>query len=620
MDHPSENIDIKQLSKDKTSEKSTPCKKDIVQIGWREIGLHRSIASFWYQFVLLLLIAAPAIIMYGFVLPNYILPYPEAMGYNSLTTTYFALFFSIMNVATQPACERFVAQYAEINPKKAIKYVSFFIYFQMFTGLIQITAITFFCFTYIVHTSLAYAMWFFLLYSTTQFPGMLGAYNSALKGYQRFDRSNIVDLIQGVIFENFTQVVFILIGRWWGSLDPAVGELMGATMGFIIGKYLDDFIAMMLSVWFLGKILKPYNIKVRETLIPSFGKEEIKDSLIYGVKLLGATIISDATEYITLVMVIAWLPNYITILGYISLAKTIADVVGLRYNFSSLMSEAYNNGKKKLTQYVISRYIQHWWYLSFFLSLTISILAPKVLTFFGGEWGKAAWIIPIYVLPRLMVAPPCMGADILQACDKPMYRTYGIVSEKVTKMITVFLFLSPYGLLRILGQGAVIYLYILHDIPAYIVITITEFWFVHKKITPLKVNWWQTFGAGTLCIIPILPIDYALLGIIEYLYYTSETLVIPLIFTGISFISMLFLIPMLLFFFYGLLGGLDDISLEEFKKAAVLSGPSRFIITAFVRFAEKGHKISPLKNRFATPHKEAYKEIDELMAMVVCKE
>jgi len=109
---------------------------------WHVAGnLSRPIASFWYQFILLLIVAVPAILMYSWILPNFILPFPAALGFKTLTVTYFGLFFSIMDVATGPACERFVAQYAEIDPRKSLKYAQFFIYFQMFTGLAQVTVV-----------------------------------------------------------------------------------------------------------------------------------------------------------------------------------------------------------------------------------------------------------------------------------------------------------------------------------------------------------------------------------------------------------------------------------------------------------------------------------------------
>jgi hypothetical protein len=371
--------------------------------GWRTISLSRSIASFWFNFILLLIAAVPMLLLVGYILPNYILPFPEALGYRTITISYFALFFSIMDLATGSACERFVAQYAEIDPKRAMRYLSFFMYFQMFTGLVQITSVAVFCFVFVVNSSLNYAMWFFLIYSLTQWPGMLGAYKSALRAYQRFDKANIIEIIQGLLFEAITQIIFIILGRNWGAANPAIGEVMGATIGFLIGKELDDVFALFLSGYFMHKVLQPFGVSLKESIIPSFGMAEVKETLIYGAKLIGAPLISNLTEFITLMMLITWLPNYAMIMGFLEIAKMFADLVGSRYNFSAFIAEAYNNGKKKLTEYLVTSVWKHWWYFAFFLTLEISILIPPILTIIGGNYAAAAWIIPIYVFPRLLV-------------------------------------------------------------------------------------------------------------------------------------------------------------------------------------------------------------------------
>ncbi len=608
-----EKIDEEPIISEKDVEELLPSSEDSKAELWHSIGIHRPIASFWFNFVLLLIAAVPAIVIVGYVLPQLILPYPSALGFNALTTTYFALFFSLMDLATGPAIDRFVSEHAELRPRQALKYIQFFIWFQMFTGLIQVTAIAIFCFTYLVHTPLNYAIWFFILYSTTQYPGMLGTYSYVLKGFQRYDKENIVAIIQGVVFENITQVAFVLVGRWLGAQNPAIGEVMGATLGYIIGKYLDDFVAMGLAAYFVHQVLKPYGITLRETVVPSFGKEEVRDCLEFGLKLLGAPVISYLTDFIVLVMMTAWLPNYVAILGLIQIAKMIADFVGTRYSFQALLSESYNNGKKSLTQYAITSMFKHWWYLAFFLTLEIVMVMPSILSLFGGNYAATAWIIPIYIFPRLLVQPPVIGADILQACNKPTYRTIGIIVEKITKMVSFFLLLSPWGLPRLIGTGSMLILYIIHDIPAYLAITAAEFYFVHTKVVKLRIAWWQTFVAGTLASLPLIPIN---LGIVYALQQvTAQSMFAGIAFAAVMFLMLLMVFPTIIFFFYGLFGGWDERSLEHFREAVKLTGPSKPFVRVFFRCTEAGHKHSPLKNRFPIPSEDADREIAELMAM-----
>lgn len=583
---------------------------------WQVINIHRPMASFWFNYVFLLAAAVPALLMYSWLLPSVILPFPDAFGYQSLVVNYFGLFFSVMDMTTGPACERYIAQYGEINPRKALKFVQFFVWFQMFTGAIQVMVVAVFCFTIVVNTNLNYAIWFFLTYSLTQYPGMLGAFNSTLKGYQRFDKANIVDLVQTVVFETITQIAFIMLGRWIGAQFPALGELYGATIGYIIGKYLDDFIAMLLAARFLSKVLEPYGIRLREAVVPAFGWPVAKESLVYGVKLLGSTVISTATEYATLVMMISWLPNYIFITGIVQLAKDIAGIVGTKYNYSSLISESYNNGKKELAKYSITQYWNSWWYLGFFLALQITILIPPVFEKLGGNFQFTAVIIPLYILPRLLVQPATMGADVCQAVNKPEYRTWGIVTEKVTKMLTVFFFLSPWGFRNVFGETSLLTLYILHDIPAYLVITFTEFGLVHKRCVPVRINAWQTFIAGSAASLPLIPIDLAFVWVLDTAWIQtggSVGVTIGIIAAGLLMLFALF--PNILFFFYGLLGGMDSRGIEHLGNAVTLTGPSKPFATMFYRAVKTGFKLSPIKDRFRTPWEAADAEAEELNAL-----
>jgi hypothetical protein len=583
---------------------------------WQVINIHRPMASFWFNYVFLLAAAVPALLMYSWLLPSVILPFPDAFGYQSLVVNYFGLFFSVMDMTTGPACERYIAQYGEIDPRKALKYVQFFIWFQMFTGAIQVTMVAVFCFTTVVNTNLSYAIWFFLTYSLTQYPGMLGAFNSTLKGYQRFDKANIVDLVQTVVFETITQVAFILLGRWIGAQFPALGELYGATIGYIIGKYLDDFIAMLLAARFLSKVLEPYGIRLSEAVVPAFGWAIAKESLVYGVKLLGSTVISTATEYATLLMMISWLPNYIFITGIVQLAKDIAGIVGTKYNYSSLISESYNNGKKALAKYSITQYWNSWWYLGFFLALQITILIPPVFEKLGGNFQYTAVIIPLYILPRLLVQPATMGADVCQAVNKPEYRTWGIVTEKVTKMLTVFLFLSPWGFRNVFGETSLLTLYILHDIPAYLVITFTEFGLVSKRCVPVRINVWQTFIAGSIASIPLIPIDLAFVWVLNTAWIqTGGSIGVTIGIVAAGLLMLFALFPNILFFFYGFLGGMDSRGLEHMGNAVTLTGPSKPFATIFYKAVKAGFRLSPIKDRFRTPWEAADVEAEELNAM-----
>ena len=124
--------------------------KDLEETGdvkflWKKVGFHRPLASFWWNYSLILVLALPGLLIVGVVIPQFIMPFPTALGFSSLTTQYFGLFFTLMDMCTAPAVQRFVAEYSVKDPRRAVKYIQFFIWFQMFTGLIQVTGVAIYC-------------------------------------------------------------------------------------------------------------------------------------------------------------------------------------------------------------------------------------------------------------------------------------------------------------------------------------------------------------------------------------------------------------------------------------------------------------------------------------------
>jgi hypothetical protein len=87
----------------------------------------------------------------------------------------------------------------------------------------------------------------------------------------------------------------------------------------------------------------------------------------------------------------------------------------------------------------------------------------------------------------------------------------------------------------------------------------------------------------------------------------------------ITLLIVLFIIVPLIFLpLTGYLGGWDDFQMKTFRKAVVLSGPSKFIIRPFYKMVERGVKANPkLHNRYKIPWENAEREIMELQVMKI---
>jgi hypothetical protein len=65
----------------------------------------------------------------------------------------------------------------------------------------------------------------------------------------------------------------------------------------------------------------------------------------------------------------------------------------------------------------------------------------------------------------------------------------------------------------------------------------------------------------------------------------------------------------------GLLGAWDDQTLEDFRRCALMAGPSKGLVMALFKAARFGYDRSPLKGRFVSPFEAAMKEAGELTDM-----
>jgi O-antigen/teichoic acid export membrane protein len=370
-----------------------------VQELWKKTGFHRPLAGFWWNYSILLVLALPGILVIGIVLPNYILPFPEALGFSNVVTTLLGPLYLFADFGIKEAVSRFISQYSETNPKKAIDYMSFYFYYQMWTGLVQVSIVSWLAINTLPYTDISYAGWMFLVYILIQWPGTPGLFLSALGGFQQFAKQNVLVVIQNVVFQTLTQVLFIYLGRYVGSITPTVGELMGATMGFIVGSYVDDFIAMVVGGYMFSKVIKPFGMRLREVLVIRFDKKLVKEVLVYGGKVLPSGLSYVGVNAAITFMLVAWFKSYSTYVGLYSLASGLIGALGVSFSISEPISQAYNNGKKELSLFYIRSQLQWWGVISIgVLMAPLLFLIPGVLGKIAGEYAEVKWMIfPLFL-------------------------------------------------------------------------------------------------------------------------------------------------------------------------------------------------------------------------------
>ncbi|MFX0101599.1 MAG: hypothetical protein ACFFCS_18635 [Candidatus Hodarchaeota archaeon] len=611
----------------KQVEKEKIPNEDKLMTGWEEIGFHRPLASYMWDWVIVMLTAMVGLFSSAYIM-LYLYPYPEQKGYSGVAGIPFALFYRIFDVGTAFGIRRFIAEYRIKDHKKMLEYIRFFIWYQMWTGIIQVLIISILTLQVFRFGNMAYVTWLFLINCQKQWPGMLGTFKACIEGIQHYSKAKILGFIQGEIFQMATNVIFILWGRWWGNQDPAIGELMGATIGMVIGSYIDDFFAMMLSAYFFNKVMKPYGIKFREAWRFDFGRDVVKNCLNFGAQVSIVPIIDTTTTTMISFMLLDALPQYTTWSALIGYASGIAGIIsGTTLGITESLAESYMNDKKELARFYITNSLKWDGFLKMtFFCIFIAVL-PSVILYINEvsamvNYRPALVFIPIVFIPKLYGIFLHILTGIFHGTNHVGWYSLIDFCEEVQQVFYYWLWLYVFKLPEIWGVWGIAFMLGLNHLFPYIFKMIVGWITVHKKILKVRIAWMQTFIVPLIAGLPLIPIG---LSLCEYVFkplipllgglFGDHTLSVQIA-AVITALSAILIVPNIYFPLTSVLGGWDDYQLSQFKKAVKLSGPSKFLFKWFYNLINRGVKLGRkigLHNRFRIPHEDAMREIEELM-------
>ena len=109
--------------------------------GFDRVGYARPLGGWFYQFFYALLGAGVVVVFYPFML-GILYPEPESKAYVDVAGVLFSILFFAFNIPTNFAIERWVGDYRIKNPTRMVQYMSFYIWYQMMSGLILVTSMT----------------------------------------------------------------------------------------------------------------------------------------------------------------------------------------------------------------------------------------------------------------------------------------------------------------------------------------------------------------------------------------------------------------------------------------------------------------------------------------------
>ncbi|MHA1338527.1 MAG: hypothetical protein ACTSRZ_02875 [Promethearchaeota archaeon] len=625
---------VLQQSLDDESKKKEKIKIDTETL-WNEVGYHRITGGVFYSYILLIV---GAVIGLGTVaIIAEFLPYPEINGYKTLTSSILGFWFGLLDLnlggggSLSDGMARFIGQYADTNPKRSMKYIQFYIWFQMWTGVLQVTIIYITVFYYFENTNLAYLSYFILAQTLVQYPGMLMIMEDSLKAFQRGDKTAWLSWMQDTVFQVSINIICLIIGKYWGASNPRIGELMGITIFYILSQFLDDWFNLLIGAKMFSKVMKQRGIEhgFFRLFIPDFDKEVVLEALKFTGKQWIGNQIKGFIGYLIGLYILVITPQMASWQGLLLIPQFLGHLVAM-VNLGSpavpAISESYNNGKEELARYFIHDTFKYYVFITLWMAVPLMVMTPRILeTIMNLEFVKGLEnyqagliMIPWFMLNSGTGWLRALWSKIFVACDKPMPPIYIDYLFTIPGYGFQFLFLYLTVETNILPVWFILFM------PAFLNDSLKMIvGYIWLQKTTIKINWRQM--AWQVAIAPILAsVAYAIvLYIFQFTIWPLLDMIAtaafgeigPLIIAFIILLCILFVFPAIFFGpFYSLFGGWDDFTIEEFRKCAIISGPSKFITMMLYKICYKFHKLSPWGNKYPIANYELVKkQVEELV-------
>ncbi|MBD3353306.1 MAG: hypothetical protein GF364_17630 [Candidatus Lokiarchaeota archaeon] len=582
---------------------------------WDEIGFHKPMAGFWYKLIYQFIGLAISAFFMGYLI-SFFYPYPESFGYKDVVVNLFNLMFLIFDVGTASVMGRFIPEANIKNPEKMLHYVQYFIWYQMVTGLIQITLISIYALFYATESNLAYLVWLMLLRGCVQYPGFLNVFQNVLGALQQFHKREILNFLNGSLIQRLTELSFVYFGQLYGQAHPEVGEMLGIAIGASIGLYIDDFGTMAIAAYYFSKVVKKYGISPKHCFRVDFTWNEIKPVVIFSLKTQVPGMITTALDFLILQFWLMYVPQYTTIVTLAMIGGSIADTINWfnTPDITALVSEAYMNGKKQLVRYYfgqIYRFVVLMHGLFIPLILTLNQIMPTI-------WYEFNMInyIPgvVFIIPRLIKTT--MGhymkypGQVLFGADKPEFNIFTSIAGKIVNTLFLWFLLDIVDVSTNYGIFGVAWVKECFELPASLFFFCLSVIYMQRKVIKVKIPWKQIIIGF---ILPSL-IIYGLMSLlIKFAFYPLYSAFNVFIAIGVSILVLAIILIFVYFPLTALLGGWDKTNLNEFKKVTKMSGPSKIIVIPVYRLIEFASKRSKLHDKFGMEVADVEREAEELL-------
>jgi len=562
---------------------------------WEQIGFHRTIGGFMFALMSGLLLFVPMVVYQNMILPVYILPSAQAMGMWGRVAALFPLVWSFFDMGTSVAHMKYFSEYRVRNPRKAIQYAQFYVWWQALTGSVQVVLVVTFASIYLPDTAYAILIWAIVSHTMIQIPGFYRIFTDSLSALQRADYNQILDIAMTMVIPMVVQPIVISLLVWWGRSHPIFGPAMGGLLGMGVSAYAMEVVSFVFGWWLYRRI--GYNARL--LFMAHFDWDVAIQSLKYGVFLFLSGIFGGIGSSLQVIVIQSRIINTNEVLGNLGMANNFPYAYTVLQTLTATampaISEAISNGRRILSQYYAAMLYKFGGFISGFICAILLAVADRfIIGSSGRDFERAA----VYVVPMLLIGAlnfvPWIGTAIVYGADNTRFLTLLAAIDLVLSLGLNYLLVDRFQVYALIYTPLVVTL-----VNAALVYAIN-----HRHSFPQRLYVWQTFAAS------------ALAGAVHFVWLRWVT---GFIWQGDEITSLLILLIALIAsypvyaFLYSVFGGWDDRTLDEFGRGTNLASFMRPMARLFYQASRLGARISPLHGRFPISiHDEAIAEARSL--------
>jgi O-antigen/teichoic acid export membrane protein len=562
---------------------------------WEKIGFHRPLGGFMFALMTGIFLFIPLTVYQDMILPVYILPSAQAMGIYGRVAAFFPIIWGLFDMGTSVAHMKFFSEYRVHDPRRAVQYAQFYVWWQALTGAVQVALVVAVAGTFMPKSAYALYTWAVITHAMIQIPGFYRLFTDAFSGIQRSDYGTILDMGINMVFPMIAQPVVVSLLVWWGHSHPIFGPSMGGVMGLGLAAYTSEVMSFTFG-WFLYRRLG-YNPRL--LMMAHFGKSVALDSLKYGMFLFFSSLIGGLGTSINVLVIQNRLLNNNEVLGNLSLAGSFVFAFTVFQSLTGAMmpsiSEAISNGRRILAQYYATNGYKYGGMVSGYIAAVMLAVADR---FIIGSSGPSFERAAIYVIPLLLAGSMNFATWNAEAV------MYGSGKTRMFTALTLVDLILGTSLGYVLVErfqafGLLAVPFITLPIRIFLGYALN-----HRFCFPQRFFFWQSLAAPILASASHFVVLRFVTGWIWHQDELSSIIILVIA-----------LIPSypLYAFFYGLFGGWDANTLGVFEQATGLAGFMRPFTRAFYHATALGARISPLHGRFPIHiHDAAMQEAESL--------